>query len=66
MTTCFMFVLTFVYKHVHPPRYQMGGGWGKSNAVVKTMSSAYYPCYRRPNIINDDQEHEGHYCTTKA
>ena len=33
--------------------YQMGGGWGKANAVVKKFSTAYNPCYRRPNIIND-------------
>ncbi len=46
--------------------YQMGGGWGKSNAVVKTFSTEYDPCYRRPNIINDELEHDGHYCTTSA
>eukprot|EP00035_Acanthoeca_spectabilis_P038317 m.52169 g.52169 ORF g.52169 m.52169 type:complete len:397 (+) comp9086_c0_seq2:79-1269(+) len=45
--------------------YQMGGGWGKANAVVKTFTSAYNPCYRRPNIINDDVEGDGHYCSTK-
>ena len=44
--------------------YQMGGGWGKSNAIVKNFSTSYSPCYRRPNIIDDDKEHDGHYCTT--
>jgi hypothetical protein len=46
--------------------YQMGGGWGKANAVVKKFSTKYSPCYRRPNIINDDHEGDGHYCSTSA
>ena len=45
--------------------YQMGGGWGKANAVVSTFTDKYAPCYRRPNIINDDHETKtGKFCST--
>jgi hypothetical protein len=45
--------------------YQMGGGWGKANAVVKTFSeSKYGPCYRRPNIIGDEHESDGSFCSS--
>ena len=45
--------------------YQMGGGWGKANAVVSTFSKGKYgPCYRRPNIVGDNREREGTYCST--
>ena len=47
--------------------YQMGGGWGKANAVVETFSKGKYePCYRRPNIIGDDAERVGTFCSTTA
>ena len=45
----------------------MGGGWGKANAVVSTFSKGKYgPCYRRPNIVGDEREREGTYCSTAA
>ena len=47
--------------------YQMGGGWGKANAVVATFSKGKYgPCYRRPNIVGDQLERNGTYCSAVA
>ena len=46
--------------------YQMGGGWGKANAVVSTFSDKYGPCYRRPNIIDGERESDGAFCSTSA
>jgi hypothetical protein len=48
-------------------RHKMGGGWGKANAAVSTFSKGKYgPCYRRPNIVGDEREREGTYCSTAA
>jgi len=51
--------------------YQMGGGWGKANAAVVSFNKGpndkkYFPCYRRPNIIADEHERDGHYCSTHS
>eukprot|EP00756_Hemistasia_phaeocysticola_P000491 Hpha_TRINITY_DN10342_c1_g1::TRINITY_DN10342_c1_g1_i1::g.116180::m.116180 len=52
----------FVLYHAVPD----GRRVGQVQRCCQNLSTKYYRCYRRPNIIDDNLEHEGHYCTTSA